>query len=428
MRTLLWLLIIFPFIALSQGNDVYYNEKELKFQEEIFSSDIATVQLHPENFELGPAIIHLNSDEKLMLSFDDLSLERRNLYFTAVHCDASWNPSNISFADYIDGFIDNQIYDYVNSFNTLTRYTHYKQVLPNDQFRLKISGNYILKVYEDADQEKILFIKRFLVVEERVAIAPYFRPSSNISERRYRQEIDFNLNITGIQVIDPFNDIIPVIVQNDNWKITSGRLTPQFIRENELIYDLDDPNIFDGGNEFRKLDLKTMRLRSETVEEIVKDDQYRVKLLADEPRNFKRYIFDNDINGKYVIRNQDGSDPARDAEYCEVRFFLPYPTPLATGNLYIISSFTNWSYDNRYKLKYDESRKGYTLNCWLKQGYYNYLYGFVKDKTSYPDFSTIEGNWADAENNYTILIYIRTTDKRYDQLVGFKRFNTLINR
>jgi len=41
-------------------------------------------------------ILELNSDEKIRVSFDELSPDIHNLYYSVQHCNADWTPSSIS--------------------------------------------------------------------------------------------------------------------------------------------------------------------------------------------------------------------------------------------------------------------------------------------------------------------------------------------
>jgi hypothetical protein len=54
--------------------------------------------------------------------------------------------------DYINGFTEDRITDFQNSFNTLSQYVHYTLALPNRNMRWSKSCNYLLKVFEDTDE------------------------------------------------------------------------------------------------------------------------------------------------------------------------------------------------------------------------------------------------------------------------------------
>ena len=74
----------------SRAADDYYSPQVLKMENAVYSPTIHTVQLFKKGFELAPPLIQLNSDESLILRFDDLQQYTENLSYTVVHCDANW--------------------------------------------------------------------------------------------------------------------------------------------------------------------------------------------------------------------------------------------------------------------------------------------------------------------------------------------------
>jgi hypothetical protein len=68
-------------------------------------------------------------------------------------------------------------------------------------------------------------------------------------------------------------------------------------------------------------------------------------------------------------------------------------------------------------MQYDESVSAYICEAYLKQGYYNYQYLVVNQKTGAADEEGFEGNWYETGNEYQILVYYRPFGVRYDQLM-----------
>jgi hypothetical protein len=75
-------------------------------------------------------------------------------------------------------------------------------------------------------------------------------------------------------------------------------------------------------------------------------------------------------------------------------------------------------------MKYNPLRRGYEAVLYLKQGYYNYEYVFLKDKETVADNYVAEGMNQETENDYWVMIYFRPVGARTDQLVAVKRLNS----
>ena len=74
---------------------------------------------------------------------------------------------------------------------------------------------------------------------------------------------------------------------------------------------------------------------------------------------------------------------------------------------------------------YYEEEKAYKGKLYLKQGYYNYQYIFLKDNTKTADDVLLEGMHSETENDYTILIYHRQLADDYDRLIAVKTLNSV---
>lgn len=418
------------FVKLLTGSDSttvdYYGKAELRYEDFIYKKNIRTVQLGEQHFELSQPLIELNGGETLKLAFDDLTDELATYSYTFIHCDASWNPSDIASNEYIDGFADNSINDYRFSVNTDQKYIHYTATFPSNATRFLKSGNYLLKVYEDNDPENLVLTKRFMVYENKLGITARVTPSGIIEDRRYKQEVDFTIDHTGYLIHNPYGDLKVVILQNHQWNNSKSGLKPVYVKDMQLVYDYDRENVFDGGNEFRNFDIKSIRYHSEHVAAIQNDTFiHHIYLFADEKRAFKQYSSQKDINGNFVVKIEEGKNSEVEADYCYVSFFLPLQEYLPDGNIYVYGAFNGWKCNNENQLHYNSNRMGYECNLFFKQGYYNYEYVFLKDDQKEIDRSVIEGNHSVTENDYTILVYHRYPGTFYDQLVGVKQVNSM---
>lgn len=392
-------------------------EPTIIYKNETFNRQIKTVLCHNTIDELSLPIINLNSAEQLLISFDDLDTDIKDYYFTIIHCKSDWTASDLMQSEYIDGFTDEPITNYEFSFNTLQKYSHYSFNFPTEKLKPLLSGNYVFKIYEQGG-ETIAF-KRFMVLETMLTIKAEVRRATLVDDRKTKHEIDFIIKHPNITIADPFSDIKVTIKQNNRGDNAITDLKPLFVKNNELIYDYQEDNTFWGNNEFRHFDIKSLRYQSERIKEIIFDSTYHhVYLFNDRKRPFDRYSIEPDINGKFLIKSQEGWKSSIEADYAFVHFTLPVDH-ISYGELYVIGEFTNWQLEAANKLKYNADKMQYEASIYLKQGYYNYHYALKDTTTNRVDVSFIEGTHYQTRNDYYIYVYYRAVGDRYDRFVGF---------
>ena len=392
-------------------------EPTIIYKNETFNRQIKTVLCHNTIDELSLPIINLNSAEQLLISFDDLDTDIKDYYFTIIHCKSDWTASDLMQSEYIDGFTDEPITNYEFSFNTLQKYSHYSFNFPTEELKPLLSGNYVFKIYEQGG-ETIAF-KRFMVLETMLTIKAEVRRATLVDDRKTKHEIDFIIKHPNITIADPFSDIKVTIKQNNRGDNAITDLKPLFVKNNELIYDYQEDNTFWGNNEFRHFDIKSLRYQSERIKEIIFDSTYHhVYLFNDRKRPFDRYSIEPDINGKFLIKSQEGWKSSIEADYAFVHFTLPVDH-ISYGELYVIGEFTNWQLEAANKLKYNADKMQYEASIYLKQGYYNYHYALKDTTTNRVDVSFIEGTHYQTRNDYYIYVYYRAVGDRYDRFVGF---------
>lgn len=410
----------------SSSTDDYFEPEATIYQDQVFAPNIKTVQLTKEGVDLSAPFLFMGSQERLELRFDDLDADVKDYRFTMVHCEFNWKPSDLIPGDYIDGFQDDYISEHEFSANTLVKYTHYRATFPNENIRLTKSGNYVVRVYIEGQPENTILTKRFFVCEQVVNVEPTFKRPVVFEDKNYRQEIDFTIFHKSVRLPNPYTDLNVLLMQNRRWDNASRTLKPLFVKDGELVYDYDDQNVFDGGNEFRHVDLKSMRFKDQTVIESITRDSlgFFVTLVPDERRSFKRYMDMPDINGNYLVRNSEGIDPIIGADYVRVHFKLPYPAPVTDGNLYVFGAITDWQFKDEFQLKYNYDSGMFECITTVKQGYFDYSYVFVEDGKPAGDISFVEGTHFQTENEYSILVYYKDQTLRFDRLLAWKSFKT----
>ena len=370
----------------------------------------------------------MNSDEQLQLKFDDLEGNIKQYFFSVIHCDANWRPTNIWTNEYLEGVQEDLIEQQDQAFNTRQVYTHYQAIFPNDRMAIKLSGNYILKVYTKTPEGEEIpaFSRRFLVFDPKVALEASVIRASTVEENQTHQEIDFSIHTNGYRIDAPYQDIQVSILQNGRWDNALTSLKPYMVKGDVLDYSFDNgSNQFTGGNEFRHFDIKSLKYLSDKVKEISYDKgDYKVMLWESDRRTFKVYLHDDDINGRFLLKTEDEPSVETMGEYAKVHFFLPYFAPIVEGNLYVAGGFNSWQYTSENKMKFNYQLHGYEAEILLKQGYYNYLYVLLPNNSSRGDVTYIEGSHFETENNYTILVYHHDRGTLYDQLIAVGNYDS----
>ena len=397
-----------------------FTESYLLNKDHVYQPMIKTVLLHRSGWEMSDPVIQLNSREQLLLSFDDLQADVKNYNYTVVHCNADWTKTDIWPNEYIEGFTNDVIDNYRFSFNTKQRFTHYALLFPNDKFKIMLSGNYLLKVYRDQDEQNLILTCRFMVVDPNVTVNARISKTLIIEEQDYRQDVSFSIFTNQYPIAEPYRDLQVVIRQNGRWDNALTNLKPYLVKGDELDYNYTDgSNSFEGGNEFRNFSIKSLRSLSERLREIiVSDTGYQVILWPDARKTFKVYLSDKDIDGRYLIKTEDEPDSQLEGDYAYVHFYLPYAAPLLEGSLYIIGQLSAWQFSENSRVTYNFKAKRYEALLYLKQGYYNYQYLYLPNRSTTAECALIDGNHSETENNYTIHVYHRAKGTLYDQLIA----------
>lgn len=391
------------------------------------SSALKTVKTHKLGWELGDPVIELNSNDRVVLTFDDISDTPGNYSYTILHCDWEWNPSNLFINDYIDGFEVNEIRDYTFSTGTATSYTHFRLELPNQDVKLKVSGNYLIQVFDTYNPDEIILQRRFWVYEPLVKITASMRQPSAGEFRLTSQQIDLKVNTSQVRVTDPFNEIKTVVCQNQLMQGCHKNIKPTYVNGNELNYSQPDALIFEGGNEYRLFDSKSIRYNGQGIKSIYHyGGEFHIQLNEDESRRHTRYTFYPDLNGRFVVNLERSGQSQIEADYTWTYFTLKTPMELDEGkSVHLFGELTGWQLSPQYKMVYNPERQAYEIRMLLKQGAYNYRYLVTDDRTGEIDTTHFEGSYYDTENSYTVLVYYKPLGSRFDRLTGYKMISTM---
>ncbi|WP_343487711.1 type IX secretion system plug protein domain-containing protein [Allomuricauda sp. d1] len=359
--------------------------------------------------------------DPIMLEFDDLSASEQDYYYKIIHCDYDWTPSQLLKSQYLDGADNQRIINYENSYTTLQPYSNYRLQLPNNEVRLKVSGNYVLEIYNMYGE--LQFSRRFVVYQDLVAVAATVKRSRDFKYLNEKQVVQFSINTLDFPVVNPKKEIKVAIIQNHFWPTAIYNIAPQFTIGNELVYRYDQETSFYGGNEFLNFDTKDLRSPSFAISRIEFEDLYHHYLFTNDYRYDQEYTFFPDINGDFVVRTLQGEDVSREAEYTEVHFSLPYTNELGLDEVYVVGRFNNYDLSEENKMVFNEETGNMELVYPIKQGFYNYKYVIVGEDGEVK-LNQVSGNFHFTENNYLILIYYRDFGEMYDSIIGIGSTNS----
>jgi len=401
--------IVYTFFFILIGN--YLNSQSLEIPK-----NIKTIVL--KSSKSSSPFIYFG--DLIELSFDDLEADEKNYYYQIKHFDYLWNHSNLYKSEYLEGFDDIRIKKIRNSFNTLQPYTNYTLSIPNDDVKLKLSGNYSISIH--LSNGKKVFEKRFSYIKNQIPIQLTISKSNIINNLKTDQKIKININCGDCsKIYNSSSKLKVIVIKNYNWSNSIIIEKPKFIFSNNLIYD---DIYFLGGNEFLNFDNSKINSTNYRIYKSTLTDIYNNFLVDDRERTNDIYEFNPDINGEFLINSNNNYDFDIENDYARVHFNLKINIFDKNNNVYLLGRFNNFIANENYKLKYDEKKESYQGSFLFKQGFYNYKYGYtnllIPNTINY-----FEGNFWQTENLYTILIFHKKNNEKYFKLIGERSIKSL---
>ena len=388
------------------------------------SDDIKSIQLFSTTNSYLLPIIKFNSDDKIQIKFDNLNISQPRLRYKLFHCNYDWTLSDIPEIDYLEGFNDNPIHEYSFSSNTLINYVHYNLEFPNSDVSFKVSGNYVLAVYDEYYPEDILLTACFSVVDSKVQVAAAVTGNTDIDFNSKHQQLGLDINYKNINVQNPDNDFKVVVRQNIRFDNRIENIKPTYHYSDRIVFERHRGLIFEGGNEYRRFEIVNSRYGGLGVSRLEYQPPYTsVYINTDKIRANGSRQYDQDQNGKYLVRNTEAVDNDTESDYFLVHFTLEAnknSIPGIAKKIFLDGEFT---YGSPIEMEYDIESSTYRTSVLLKQGAYNYQY--LDNKENIKSTASIEGNYFNTENAYSVFVYYRPSGRRYDMLVGFLQIESV---
>lgn len=357
-------------------------------------------------------------NDTFRIEFDDLYGNESNYYYEIIHCDYDWKPSQLAKAEYLNGFDNQRIQDYNNSFNTLQLYSHYRLVFPNRFTQFRVSGNYLIKILDE--DRNVVFSRKFLLYEELVQVPVQVRRARDVTAIEKMHNLDFAIKSQNILFQNPLRNIKVLLMQNGRFDNAITNVPPMYTVGNDLIYKYDRETQFYAGNEFLWFENKDIRSANNSIARVGSNNKggiYNTYLFPNEARGKAPYTYFPDINGGFFVNNIGAERNELEADYAWVYFTLSAPSLYGKNDVYINGWFNNFATTDENRMEYNAEKGIYEKAMIIKQGFVNYQYVLSNGKKVDHE-NAIDGNYYQTENNYFVYVYYRQGNDRYDRIIG----------
>lgn len=356
--------------------------------------------------------------------FDDLFGNEANYYYTLTHCNYDWTQSQLTINEYVDGFDNQRIQNYQNSFNTLQIYSRYSLTFPNKFTRITLTGNYILKILNE-DRE-VVFSRRFIVYEEHVAVPVQVKRARGMDVINEKQNLEFAIKTKAFLFQSPLQNVKVALFQNGRFDNAIYNVKPQYTIGNDLIYKYDRETQFWAGNEYLYFDNKDIKNAVNNILRISAGEIYNNYLYTNEARANKVYTYYPDVNGNFVTNNINLSvtDQNLESDYAWIFFTLSAPAFFENKDIYVGGMFNDYAKTPEYKMEYNAKTKMYEKAVMIKQGFNNFMYTVADSKGKVDGKNAVDGNFYQTENDYNVFVYYRENNERYDRVIGMGYANS----
>lgn len=386
--------------------------------QQIFHDRVQTLTVYnPDDF-MAPPVIRIGTSDRLNINFDIIGDDYEYLRYKVIHCNFDWLPSRLMESEFVNGFNEVEIDDYAFSSNTYIHYVNYNISLPNPDMPIIHSGNYLLQVYPEYEPDNILLQARFSVSEQISPIKGGITTRTDQGVDSEYQQLFFNTDISSLPNINPYQDLIVTLTQNNRPETSRYINHPIRVEGGKVVFEHAPQLIFEAGNEYRRFE--TVRtdypgMHVDSVKYI--DGIWHAWLQPDFARLHKEYNYDSTQHGRFKIDEYNSMEPDLSSDYVMVHFTLD-PIEYQKGTIYVDGDFTNHRFTDINMMRYDWEDGLYHAAIPLKQGSYNYQYIVLPENGGLPSPRSIEGNKYETQNEYLIQTYLRLPGFRGDRLIG----------
>ena len=241
--------------------------------------------------------------------------------------------------------------------------------------------------------------------------------NTDIDFNQSHQQVSMTVDYKGMDITNANDQIWTVVMKNGYENDSRVNIRPNYITATGLKWEHNRQLIFDAGNEYHKFEVLDVSHPTMGIDHIDWDGHYyQAYPFANEPR--RNYIYDEDANGAFYVRNSDNIENDRTCDYVYVHYKI-FPCEQYDEEVIVDG---NWAteQDGSYTMNYDETDRSYNATILQKQGYYSYRY-LLRDANGSTHFMPEEGSFFETENNYQALVYYKSVTGRTWRLVGYRQ-------
>ena len=377
-------------------------------------SSVKTIQLHRRGIEQSVPVLSMGSGDQLQLAFDLLGRRGRPLTVYFYHANQTW-VRDLSPIEYMTGFAHDNLLDYQVSGPTEVAYVHYRYAFPTNGIDFKLSGNYILRVTEQGDEQAVLFERPFFVAEQSTPV--------DLGLQRVMVAGQGFAAVQPTVAFTPPEDLRGNIFAYNVCFIRNGRIDeqrcvdqPSLNQQPSLLYFLEPRAAYAPIGAAYFLDLSNLRVGSRIARTNIGTNPDEVLLEPDYAR-FAGSGAEPLLAGQIVLRSDWTStiDPEVNAEYVDVRFaYVPPDEQRLPGEVLLYGSFNGWRLETATSLAWVEEAGRYEGRLLLKQGQYEYRY-YLTDRATR---NALQNRLPRPDNLYQAFIYFEDVRYQTDRLIA----------
>ena len=376
---------------------------------------VRSIQLYGAREQDLP-VLGLERGGTLTLEFDVLDANPRSLSVFYYHADRTWHR-DLMAGEYLTSFHRDDLFDYRLSRSTQVGYTHYVYAFPNSSLGFRMSGNYILRVTEQGQEDAVLFERPFFVVEDATILR--FGLDRLLQGRQVLPTIQPIVRFAAPSTfVGSIFDFTVCFVRNGRFDRPRCSDRPSLTEQPDLVFYLEPDRSFAPQEGDYYVDLRDLSIGGQ-IERIDRTVSPFTVTLAPDYARFPTSGVEPLLAGQVVIGGADRYVGEADlqGEYADVLFkYVPPDEVPLSGGIFLTGSFNGWDLDLGNELRWNADGRWYELSVLLKQGEYEYRYTSPVAQVR----RAITTRVPRADNLYTALVYFADTSLDTDRLMGFQ--------